>query len=112
MSAHGLVPLGALAVRSVEACEQGKKVIDELDELIATGFRDREVARVESMISELGRIETGTDELLDTACRSLFAIEDELGVASLYWHQLVLWVADLAVYAERVGNRLRLLVAK
>ena len=105
-------PFRALAVRSVEACEQGKKVIDELDELIETGFGDREVARVENMISELGRIETETDELLDAACRSLFAIEDEIGVASVYWHQLLLWVADLADYAERVGNRLRLLVAK
>lgn len=104
-------PFRALAVRSVAACEQGGKVINELDELVETGFGDREVARVESMISELGRIETETDQLLDRACRALFAMESELGVASVYWHQLLLWIADLADYAERVGNRLRLLIA-
>jgi uncharacterized protein Yka (UPF0111/DUF47 family) len=32
-------------------------------------------------------------------------------VATVYWHQLILWIADMADYAERVGNRLRLLIA-
>ena len=95
----------------VAACDQGATIINELDELVETGFGDREVERVEGMISELGRIETESDELLDAACRSLFALENELGVATVYWHQLLLWIADMADYAERVGNRLRLLIA-
>ncbi len=106
-----VAPFTALAERTVAACEQGKKVIDELDELVETGFGDREVSKVEEMIRELGRIESETDELLDAACRTLFGIEDELGVATVYWHQVLLWIADLADYAERVGNRLRLLIA-
>jgi len=104
-------PFQALAIRSVQACEYGHRIINELDELVETGFGDREVARVEEMIAELGRIETETDSLLDAACRALFAMESELGLATLYWHQLLLWIADLADYAERVGNRLRLLLA-
>ena len=68
-------------------------------------------SRVEDMIDKLGRIETETDELLDRACRSLFAMETELGVGTVYWHQILLWIADLADYAEKVGNRLRLLIA-
>ena len=105
-------PFRALALRTVVACEQGQRVIDELDELIETGFGDREVTRVEEMISKLGRIETETDQLLDSACRTLFAMEDELGVATVYWHQILLWIADVADYAEKVGNRLRLLIAR
>jgi predicted phosphate transport protein (TIGR00153 family) len=101
----------ALAARVVAACDQGQKVINELDELVETGFSPRETARVETMISELGRIESETDELQDRACRVLFGLEDELGVATVYWHQIILWIADLADYAERVGNRLRLLIA-
>jgi predicted phosphate transport protein (TIGR00153 family) len=104
-------PMTALAARVVAACDQGQKVINELDELVETGFSPRETARVETMISELGRIETETDELQDRACRVLFGLEDELGVATVYWHQIILWIADLADYAERVGNRLRLLIA-
>ncbi|MCP3985922.1 MAG: TIGR00153 family protein [bacterium] len=105
-------PFRGLATRVVAACEQGQRVIDELDELIETGFGDREVARVEEMINELGRIETETDVLQDRAARTLFAMEDQLGIGTVYWHQTILWIADLADYAERVGNRLRLLIAR
>jgi hypothetical protein len=104
-------PFRALTSRVVAACDQGQRVIDELDELVETGFGDREVARIEAMITELGRIETETDELSDTAARALLALESELGVATVYWHQLIIWIADLADYSERVGNRLRTLIA-
>lgn len=104
-------PVTALVVRSAAACEQGARIINELDELVETGFGDREVARVEEMISELNRIETETDVLQDTAVRTLFSLEAELGIETVYLHQTILWVADLADYAERVGNRLRLLIA-
>ncbi|MGH0032860.1 MAG: TIGR00153 family protein [Myxococcota bacterium] len=104
-------PTRSLAARVVAACEQGQRIIDELDELLETGFAGREASRVEEMISELARIESETDDLLDRACRTLFAMEDELGIATVYWHQILLWIADVADYAERVGNRLRLLIA-
>jgi hypothetical protein len=104
-------PFRRLAARVVVACEQAARIINELDELLETGFAGREVSRVEEMISELARIESETDDLQDAACRKLFALESELGVATVYWHQMVLWIADLADYAERVGNRLRLLIA-
>jgi predicted phosphate transport protein (TIGR00153 family) len=104
-------PVRSLAVRVVAACDQAQRIIDELDELVETGFAGREASRVEEMISELARIESDTDTLLDRACRTLFALEDEIGIATVYWHQILLWIADLADYAERVGNRLRLLIA-
>jgi len=104
-------PVAALATRVVAACDQAQRIIDQLDELVETGFAGREVTRVEEMINELGRIESDTDALQDRACRTLFAMETELGVATVYWHQIILWIADIADYAERVGNRLRLLIA-
>ncbi len=104
-------PVRELATRVVAACEQAERIINELDELVETGFAGREVTRVEEMITELGRIETDTDQLQDRACRVLFGMEQELGVATVYWHQIIGWIGDLADYAERVGNRLRLLIA-
>jgi predicted phosphate transport protein (TIGR00153 family) len=104
-------PVRSLSARVIAACDQAQRIIDELDELVETGFGGREVARVEQMISELARIESETDVLLDSACRTLFGIEDQLGISTVYWHQILLWIADLADYAERVGNRLRLLIA-
>ena len=104
-------PFRSLASRVGVACDQAARIINELDELVETGFAGREVTRVEEMISELDRIESETDELQDQACRKLFSMEAELGVATVYWHQMVLWIADVADYAEKVGNRLRLLIA-
>ena len=105
-------PVRALSRRVVDACGQAEKIIDELDELLETGFAGREASRVEDMVSELARIETDTDRLLDAASRVLFQMEDELGIGSVYLHQLLLWIADVADYAERMGNRLRLLIAR
>ena len=104
-------PVRALSLRVVAACDQAMKIIDHLDELVETGFGGREVTRVEEMIEELARIESETDALLDRACRTLFGMEDQLGISTVYWHQILLWIADVADYAERVGNRLRLLIA-
>ena len=95
----------------VGACDQAEKIINELDELLQTGFRGREVTRVEAMIDELSRIETETDKLEERATRQVFAMEDELGISALFWWHMVEWIADIADYAERVGNRLRLLIA-
>ena len=100
-----------LAQRVVAACEQGQRVINELDELIETGFGESEVARVDEMILELGRLESETDDLQDKAARTLFAMESELGIATIFWHQIISWIANLADLSERVGNRLRLLIA-
>lgn len=104
-------PLLALVRRVIAACEQAERVIDELDELVETGFGSRESARVEDMVNELNRIESETDELAERAQRQLFALEGELGVSTVFFYELINWVADLADYAERVGNRIRLLIA-
>ena len=100
-----------LVRRVVSACEQAERVIDALDHLVETGFRGREVARVDQMIEELSRMETHTDELEERVQRLLFGIEDELGVSAMFWYRLIDDVGEMADYAERVGNRLRLLTA-
>jgi predicted phosphate transport protein (TIGR00153 family) len=104
-------PMLALVRRVIGACEQAERVVNELDELLETGFGPRETSRVEEMVNELNRIESETDELAEAASRRLFAMESELGVSTVFWYEMINWVADLADYAERVGNRIRLLIA-
>jgi predicted phosphate transport protein (TIGR00153 family) len=106
--AEGLLEL---AKRTVAACEQAQRIIDELDELLELGFAGREVARVEEMITALSRIESETDELAERCQRKLFTLESELGVGTVFWYDMIHWVARMADFAERVGNRLRLLIA-
>ena len=106
-------PMLALANRCVDVCEMSAKIIEELDELLAMGFRGKEASRVEEMVSALNKIEDETDELGIELTRRLFQHEDEIKpVSVMMWYQLIEWVGDLADYAEKVGDRLRLLIAR
>ena len=106
-------PMLVLAHRCVDVCEMSAKIIEELDELLAMGFRGREASRVEEMVEALNKIEDETDELGLELARRLFQHEDEIKpVSVMMWYQLIQWVGDLADYAEKVGDRLRLLIAR
>jgi predicted phosphate transport protein (TIGR00153 family) len=105
-------PVLALVRRVIFACEHAERIVDELDELLETGFGARESALVEAMVNELNHIESDTDALAEVAQRKIFALESELGIGTVFWYQLINWIADLADYAERVGNRIRLLIAR
>ena len=63
------------------------------------------------MIVTLNRLESETDDLAEKAQFVLFGMEEQLGVGTYFWYQMINWVGNLADYAERVGNRLRLLIA-
>ncbi|MGI9418546.1 MAG: TIGR00153 family protein [Geminicoccaceae bacterium] len=105
-------PLLALTRRCVDACDQAANIIEELDELVSTGFRGRESDRVSAMVDELNKIESDTDRMGLELAHLLFQQEDEMKpVSVMFWYQLIQWVGDLADDAEKVGNRLRLLLA-
>jgi predicted phosphate transport protein (TIGR00153 family) len=106
-------PMLALTQRCVDVCEKSAEIIEELDELVAMGFRGREASRVEEMVTALNKIEDETDELGLELTRRLFQHEDEIKpVSVIMWYQLIQWVGDLADYAEKVGDRLRLMIAR
>lgn len=104
-------PLLALTEAALATCAQSESVINELDELVETGFGRHEVARVEVMIEKLNDLESLADERGEEALRTLFSIEEEIGVGAYYWYEIIRWIGDIADYAERAGNRIRLLIA-
>lgn len=106
-------PMMALTRRCVDACNQLAKIMEELDELVETGFRGPEADKVMRMIDELNQIETDTDVKAIAVMRLLFEHEDEIGhVSTIMWDRVVHWIGDLANFAERAGNRHRLLLAR
>jgi predicted phosphate transport protein (TIGR00153 family) len=106
-------PLIVLTARCVDTVKHAARVIEELDELLAIGFRGREADAVDKMLTELNAIEDETDELGIALARALFDHEDELKpVSVMMWYQIIEWIGDLADYAEKVGDHLRLLIAK
>lgn len=103
----------ALCQRCVDACNQLAKIMEEMDELVETGFRGPEADKVMYMIDELNKIETDTDVQAIAAMRILFEYEEEIGpVSTIMWDRVIHWIGDLANIAERAGNRHRLLLAR
>ena len=93
--------------------ERRMELLSGMDELLETGFRGREVKRVEAMVVELGNMESDTDVMGMALTRALFSEEEKLKPLSvMFWYQLIQWVGNLADHAERVGDRLRLLIAR
>ena len=105
--------LVAFVQRCVETCNQAASIIAELDELIETGFRGGEAGKVEEMVAKLSEIEDQTDEMGMALARNLFSKEDEMKpVSVIFWYQMIQWIGDLADYSEKVGDRMRLLIAR
>ena len=99
--------------RCLDATEKAADAINELDDLLETGFRGREVDLVEKMINQLDEIEDDTDNMQIVLRRDLLGIEDKLNcVDVMFLYQIIEWVGDLADLAERVGARLEILLAR
>ena len=99
--------------RSVDASAQALKAMNELDELLETGFAGREAVLVETLIEELGSIENDTDRLQIEVRRNLFKLEKDLPpVDVMFLYQIIDWIGDVADRAQRVGNRLEQLLAR
>lgn len=101
-----------LLKRCLDACSQAQQAINELDELLETGFGGNEVQIVETMIEELIHIEHDTDELQSQIYQSLFKIEQELPpVEIMFLYKAVEWIGELANHANSIGGQLQLLLA-
>ncbi len=99
--------------RSIDASEQAQKAVNELDELVETGFRGKEVELVESMIKTLDKIESDTDKIQVEVRNELFAIETELNpVEVMFLYRIIDWIGDLGDLSQRVGSRLELMLAR
>ena len=99
--------------RSLDAAKQACKAINELDQLLESGFRGSEVNIVEEMIVTLDKIEHDSDEKLADVRHRIFEIEGSLpALEVIFLYKLVQWIGDLADHAQTVGGRLQILIAR
>lgn len=99
--------------RCIDASKQAQKAINELDELVETGFGGREVKLVESMIKELDSIESDTDKIQVKVRAALFKKEKDLPpVDVMFMYRVIDWIGDLGDLSQRVGSRLELMLAR
>ena len=99
--------------RCEDACQQATKVINELDELVETGFAGREIEIVASIIIELDAIEKDTDKMQIKIRAALMKIEKELPpVDVMFYYKVIEGIGEVADISQRIGSRVELLLAK
>lgn len=106
-------PMGEYLDTAIAASAQAFKAINELDELVETGFGGREVALIEELIEELDRLERLTDDQQIAIRARLFELESSLPpVDVIFLYRIIDWIGELADRAQKVGGYLHMLMAR
>ncbi|HHJ35222.1 MAG TPA: TIGR00153 family protein [Gammaproteobacteria bacterium] len=99
--------------RCVAACKQARKAINELDELVATGFSGQEIHIVTDMITRLDEIESDTDNLQSAIRMKIFEIENDLPpIEVMFLYKIIEGTGEIADKSQGVGSRLQLMLAR
>lgn len=103
----------AYVKRCLDAAHQAQEVINELDELLETGFKGREVTLVAEMINQLDAIEDDTDMMQIQLRHKLMAIESKYNpIDVMFMYKIFEWMGGIADQAQRVGSRLELMLSR
>ena len=99
--------------RCEDACQQANAVINELDELVETGFAGKEIKIVTSLIHDLDRIEKDTDRIQIKIRATLMKIETDLPpVDVIFYYKIIEGIGVVADISQRIGSRVELMLAK
>nr|WP_210425273.1 TIGR00153 family protein [Spongiibacter thalassae] len=98
---------------AVRTASQARGAIDELDELLETGFRGREVELVEKMIEDLDQLESAADQLQISIRGDLYSIERDLPpVDVMFLYRIIELIGELSDKSQKVGSRLQVIIAR
>jgi predicted phosphate transport protein (TIGR00153 family) len=98
---------------SLGTSEQALKAIEELDELMETGFRGREVELVEKLVEEVDALEHKSDLSQIELRAKLFKLEGGLPpVDVMFLYKIIDLIGEIADVSEKIGGRLLLLMAR
>lgn len=99
--------------QSLKASEQALKTINELDELLETGFRGKQVELVEHLIRELDEMERQNDSTQVLIRAELLKMEQTLPpVQVMFMYKVIDLIGDIADTSQVIGSRLSLLMAR
>jgi hypothetical protein len=106
-------PVRAHYQTSLETSRQALKGINELDELLETGFRGAEVQLVENLIVELDALEHKSDIGQINLRAELFQLEASLPpVNVIFLYKIIALIGEIADISEKIGSRLLILMAR
>lgn len=101
-------------IRTSIACvAQARQALEELKDLLESGFGKNVSDVMQKMIRELHTLEHQADDQQITIRRQLFVLESQLPpVDVIFLYKIIEWVGELSDRAERVGSRLQILTAR
>ena len=110
---EGLHPLLLSYVQaSKDAVRLAGVAMDELNDLLATGFSMQEIDFIENILERLHLAEHKSDELQVEVRQKLFSYEKDLdSVDVMFMYKIIDLIGDMADRAQTVGNRMMYLIA-
>lgn len=97
--------------KNVAAVQKAHQIIREIDELLQASFGGREAEKVLQMVEEVAYMEHEADILQRDLLKKLYNMEDSLSYSSFHlWITVLQAVASLGNLAERLANRIRMLL--
>ena len=98
---------------AVAVAHEAKAVIDELDELIGSGFGGREIDRINKSITKLEKAESKNDQRQIALRAKLHSIEADLPpVDVMFLYKTIEAVGNLADRAESAGEQIQIIIAR
>lgn len=95
--------------KNLDAFEQVREVIQQLDELIESGFGGAEAERVRQQVETVALREHEADVIQRTLIKAVCAHDEELSQGEFYlWMQLIRQIAALSNESEYLANRVRM----
>ncbi|MDA0979273.1 MAG: TIGR00153 family protein [Proteobacteria bacterium] len=97
---------------AISAVTLAKTAMDELNDLVSTGFSGQEIDFIEDILDRLHTAEHESDVLQVEVRRMLFDLERDLNpVDVMFMYRIIDLIGDVADNAQTVGNRMMYLIA-
>lgn len=97
----------------LEGCHEAKLATDSLEELFKRSFGGPEVDHLTNMLHKIDSSKIKSKKLRKILAKKLFEMENELSpVSIMVWFKVIEEISKLADHCKRMGNRLRILIAK
>ena len=110
---HIVADLREYVDSSIKVCYMAVEISERFDKLLDSSFLGTEAQRVLGMITELNKLERENDQAGLNLARKIVGIEKNLTPVEVFlWFKLSDLIGDLADYAQKMANLMRLTIAK
>ncbi|MDY6964949.1 MAG: TIGR00153 family protein [Halobacteriota archaeon] len=99
--------------KTIKAVDEYEKIVDEIEPILATSFRERDVENALDLILPVEILEHEIDIMGLSLGRKIFASEEKVGAVGVYHlNEVVKNLGEVSDAAARAGDTLRTMISK